>query len=125
MCGMPSSVRWIVAEKPAALAGDGIAAASSAITTLATKNGAIDRACQRVRSSATAQVLIDSPSQSNGSRNGRTRGTIAGDRGSVQAGATACRVSGRTDSGLVFVVAPQPQRVRGALIATLRRPVEQ
>src|SRR6266513_144153 len=74
MWGMPPSVRRIVAENAAALADEGIAVASSAITALGTTTDVIKRS--RRRSSAAAQLLIGSPSQSNGSGNGRTRGTI-------------------------------------------------
>src|SRR5947208_183549 len=76
MWGMPPSVRRIVAENAAALADEGIAVASSATTALVTTTDAIKRSRRRVRSSAAPQLLIGSPSQSNGSGNGRTRGTI-------------------------------------------------
>src|SRR2546430_6141370 len=67
MCGMPPSVRRIVAENPVALAGAGAAPASSAITALATTTGAINRAGRRVRSNAAALLLTASPSPGDGS----------------------------------------------------------
>src|SRR6185437_890832 len=66
MWGMPPSVRRIVAENAAALADEGIAVASSAITAPVTTTDVIKRSRRRVRSSAAAQLLIGSPSQSNG-----------------------------------------------------------
>src|SRR5438874_8028581 len=67
MCGMPPSVRRIVAENPVALAGAGAAPASSAITALATTTGAINCAGRRVRSNAAALLLTASPSPGDGS----------------------------------------------------------
>src|SRR6266516_516779 len=67
MCGMPPSVRRIVAENAVALAGAGTAPASSAITALATTTGAINRARGRVRSNAAAPLLTASPSPGDGS----------------------------------------------------------
>src|SRR5947208_14266147 len=76
MWGMPPSVRRIVAENAAAPADEGMDATSSAITALVATTDAIRRSRRRVRSSAATQLLIGSPSQSNRSGNGRTRGTI-------------------------------------------------
>src|SRR5947209_6165594 len=63
---MPSSVRRIVAENAAALAGAGTAPASSAITALATTSGATTRARRCAQPNAGPLLLIASPSQRDG-----------------------------------------------------------
>src|SRR5204862_6157576 len=92
------SVRRIVAENAAALADEGIAVVSSAITALVTTTDVIKRCRRRVRSSAAAQLLIGSPSQSNGSGNGRTRGTIPRRAVFVQLGSPGRRPAATADS---------------------------
>src|SRR5207237_6403438 len=98
MWGMPPSVRRIVAENAAALADEGIAVASSAIIALVATADAIKRSRRHVRSSAAAQLLIGSPSQSNGSGNGRTRGTIPARAIFVQLASPGRRPAATADS---------------------------
>src|SRR6266550_3340360 len=67
MCGMPPSVRRIVAENPVAPAGAGTAPASSAIVALATTAGAITRGWPNPHClPLSGRLFVD----------GRTRGTI-------------------------------------------------